>query len=295
MFKQYKQMAVFAKVIEKGSFTAAADVLGMTKSMVSQHVSRLEKKIGVRLLNRTTRHLALTEEGMLFHEGCVRMIKEAEAVINRSLHVQTNPSGLLRVTAPNGPASTLVPLIAKFREINPLVEIDLLLEDTKLNLVEHQIDVAIQYGWLKDSSMYATLLGQFRQVVCCSTNYLKKHEIPQTPEDLVNHQWVIYNILQSPGRWTFRHRLGQQITITVQGSITTNTLEALNLFVSEGMGFGVFPDFNVAQQLKENKLVKVLPDYHLPEGGIYAIYPSKQQLPRKVRAFIDFLKKEVSG
>lgn len=289
---QFKQMAVFAKVVEKESFTAAAEALDMTKSMVSQHVSHLEKELGVRLLNRTTRRLTLTEEGAVYHEGCVRMTQEAEMATNRVSSFQIQPSGVLRITAPVGAVPSLVPMVSKFMEANPLIKIDLLLEDVKLNLVEHQIDVAIQYGWLQDSSMFATSLGKFSLVVCASPAYLEKHSVPQTPGDLVHHYWISYNRLPNPRRWTFSHNSGQQETVDVQEVVNTNSTEALKLFVAEGRGIGVFPNLDAQRQIEEGKFVEVLSDYHLPDGGIYAIFPSKEQLSVKVRAFIDFLKTE---
>ncbi len=292
MLNQFKQMAIFAKVVEKESFTAAADALGMTKSMISQHVSDLEKKLGVRLLNRTTRKLTLTEEGAIYFEGCSRMIQEAEIATNRMCHLQRKPSGLLRITAPHGAVSTLVPLIADFMRLNPLVKIDLNLEEAQLDLVEHQIDVALRYGWPQDSSMLAVMLGRFRQIVCASPAYLEEHSAPQVPKDLVKHQWVIYNQYQSPCRWTFHHHSGQQETIHIQGAVTTNTSEGMKFFVLEGKGMGVLVDIDANQYLEEGRLIQVLPDYQLPEGAVYAMFPSNEQQPLKVRAFIDFLKKE---
>jgi DNA-binding transcriptional LysR family regulator len=284
------RLAVFAAVVRAGSFTAAAAQLGMTKSMASQHLARLEKELGVSLLLRTTRRMVLTEAGAAFHADCEKLLADAEAAIRRIGADRATPSGTLRVTAAGdyGPA-VIAPALASFARRFPQLRVELVATDRIADPIAERFDVAIRAGWLRDSSLRATRLAAFRQRLVASPAYLAERGTPRRPEDLAPHRWVELTALSSPLRWTFAAPDGSRRTVRVRAAFQANSTLAVRAFVLEGAGLSVLPDYLADEDVRAGRLVHVLARHRLPDGGIHAVYPDRRP-PAKVRAFIDHLR-----
>jgi DNA-binding transcriptional LysR family regulator len=282
-------IAVFVKVVALGSFTAAADALETSQPVVSKAVSRLEKKMGVRLLNRTTRRLSLTEAGAELY----RRSSEALATIeNAELEIaryQTEPRGLLRVNAPTSFALMhLGPRIARFLNRNPGVTLDLTLEDRTIDLVAEGYDVAIRIGALESSGLVARKLAPCRQVICAAREYLARRGTPAKPEDLLSHDCLLYTLGRDPRAWRIADEKGRELLMPLRGRLQTNNGTTIRDAAVQGLGLAFLPTFYVAEDLRAGRLMRVLGHLKLPEQGVYVIYPERRSLPPKVRAFIDF-------
>lgn len=284
------RLAVFVALVRAGSFTAAAEQLGTTKAMVSQHLAKLEQELGVTLLIRSTRRMALTDAGERFHEDCARVLADAEEAIVRLGECRDTPMGSLRVTAAGDHGIAVVaPALAEFAERYPQVRVELIVTDTVTDLIAERFDLAIRLGWLRDSSLRATKLASFRQCLVASPAYLARHGSPREPGDLTSHRWIAVTVLAAPTRWTFTDAGGAEHAVQTRAVASANSATAAYRFVLEGLGMSVLPDYVVAADLAAGRLVALLPDYSLPEGGVHAVYPGRQP-PVKVRAFIDLLK-----
>jgi len=289
------RLAVFAALVQAGSFTAAAEQLGSTKAMVSQHLARLEKELGVTLLARSTRRMALTEAGARFHADCVRILADTEAAIDRLGESRETPEGTLRITAASdhGPA-VVAPALASFMQRHPPVKADLVITDRVADPIAERFDVSIRVGWLRDSTLRAARLAAFRQCVVASPAYLAEQGTPRRPDDLPRHRWIALSVLSSPLRWTFTSHGGVRRSVRVNAiAQVDNTLAAHALTVA-GLGVSVLPDYLVEASLRDGRLVPLLPAYRLPDGGIYAVYPGRQP-EAKVRAFIAHLRESLGG
>lgn len=283
-------IAVFVRVVERGSFTLAADDLSVSRAVVSKYISRLEERLGARLLNRTTRRLALTEAGATLFEasrGALERIEEAESAVAQ---YQSAPKGRLRVSAPMSFGILhLGPALADFARQFPGVTLDIRLDDRFVNLLEENVDVAVRIGTLTDSSLVARKLAYTRAVACASPAYLAEHGEPATPEDLASHDCLIYSYLANANVWRFLARDGREIPVAVSGNMRINNGIVLAEAALAGRGVLVTPSFYVAPMLRDGRLKRLLADYRLPELGIYAVYPQSSHVPPKVRAFIDYL------
>ena len=278
------------RVVERGSFTLAAEDLELSRAAVSKYLTRLAARLGARLLHRTTRRLSLTEAGAALFEasrGALERIDEAEAAV---AHFQAAPRGRLRVSAPMSFGILhLGPAIADFSREYPDVTLDIHLDDRFVNLVEEGVDVAVRIGVLTDSSLVARKLGVTRAVVCASPAYLAEHGEPEEPQDLAAHDCLIYSYLSNANVWRFATRDGKELPVAVSGPLRINNGIVLAEAALAGRGVLVTPSFYVAPMLRDGRLKRVLADYRLPELGIYAVYPQKDHVPPKVRAFIDYL------
>jgi len=284
------RLAVFVDLVRAGSFTAAAEALGMTKAMVSQHVARLERELGVTLLLRSTRRMTLTEAGTTFHAACVRILAEAEAAIEQVGRNQEMPSGTLRMTATGDyGAAVVAPALADFMCANPQLQADLVLADHVSDLIAERFDLAIRMGWLRDSNLRSARLGSFRQMLVASPVYLARRGEPRALGDLAGHDWVALTLLSTPLRWTFTAPDGSRRTVRMRQVAQANNVVAAHALVLNGAGISVLPDYLAASDVREGRLIAVLAQYRLPDGGIYAVYPGRQP-PAKVRAFIDHLR-----
>lgn len=288
------RLAVFAALVRAGSFTAAAEQLGLTKAMVSQHLARLEQELGVSLLVRSTRRMSLTEAGAVFHADCVRILAEAETAIARVGESRETPSGTLRLTVSTDYGTVIVaPALANFLRLHPALQVDMVLSDEVSDLIAERFDLAIRGGWLRDSSLRATRLGSFRQLLVGSLDYLAEHGTPRRPENLAGHGLVALSVLPTPLRWTFS-RGGARRTVRLHQRAQANSASAVRAMVLAGAGLGVLPDYLAEADIRAGRLVALLAQYRLPEGGIHAVYPGRQP-PAKVRAFIDHLRASLAG
>lgn len=283
------EMAVFAGVAEAGGFTAAAAVLGISKSAVSKRVSRLEDRLGARLLNRTTRRLSLTEVGAAFHERCIRILAEVEEAELAVSNLQAKPRGTLRVNAPMSfGVLHVVPALAGFMSRYPELKVDLVLNDRVVDLIEEGFDVAVRIANLPDSSLVARRLASFRRVVCASPDYLRRHGTPVHPRDLRDHNCLNYTYLLTTGGWRFRGPSGP-LTVSVSGTLEANNGDALCAAALSGIGVCMLPIFIVDKDLLAGRLQAVLRDFEETGLSIQAVFPHARHLSAKVRAFIDFL------
>lgn len=283
-------VAVFVRVVERGSFTLAAADLGLSRAVVSKYLTRLEERLGARLLHRTTRRLSLTEPGAALFEasrGALERIEEAEAAVAQ---LQAEPRGRLRVSAPMSFGILhLGPAIADFARDHPRVNLDIRLDDRFVNLVEEGIDVAVRIGNLTDSSLVARKLAVTRAVACASPAYLEQFGEPETPEDLATHNCLIYSYLSNANVWRFVAPDGREIPVAVNGRFRINNGIVLAEAAIAGHGILMSPTFYVAPLLRSGRLKRILARYKAKELGIHAVYPQRAHVPPKVRVFVDYL------
>lgn len=283
-------IAVFVRVVELGSFTAAAERLELSRPVVSKYVSRLEARLGARLLNRTTRRLSLTEAGRIFYEKSRRglaEIEEAEAEITNLLQA---PRGVLRINSPMSFGILhMAPLLPEFQVRYPDVSIDMSLDDRKVDIIEEGFDVSVRISKLPDSSMIARRLAACRHAVVASPAYLEKRGAPQVPQDLVNHNIVSFSFQSSLHQWHFVGPDGSPESVQVHGSIQMNNSLALREALLAGAGIMRTPTFVVGEDIRSGKLIRLLPNYETLEVSIYLVYSGRKHLSPKVRAFVDFM------
>ena len=283
-------IAVFVRVVQRGSFTLAAQELTLSRAAVSKYVSRLEERLGSRLLNRTTRRLSLTEAGAALFEAsraAIERIEEAEGAIAR---FQKAPRGRLRVSAPMSFGILhLGEVIAGFARAHPGVTLDMRLDDRFVNLVEEGFDVAIRIGTLTDSSLVARKLATTQTVACASPAYLAERGEPETPEDLAAHECLLYSYLSSANVWRFTAPDGREIPVAVGGSFRINNGIVLAEAAAAGHGVLMSPTFYVGPLIRTGRLKRILAGYALPTLGIHAVYAQTPHVPPKVRAFVDYL------
>ncbi len=282
-------MQVFVKVVEAGSFTGAGRLLGLPKSTVSRRVAELEASLGVRLLERTTRRLRLTEVGETYHVACARVMAEAEAALAAVIEARRAPHGVLRITAPQvfGEAF-LTPVIAAFLAAWPAVEVDVVLTDKVLDLVATRIDLAIRAGTMPDSSFIARRLGSADSICCASPAYLAARGEPRVPTDLEDHDCLMLRIGGQKPRWTFTGPEGE-ISVLAEGRFRVNSFPMVHQATLAGLGVARMPTFLAAEDLRSGRLVSVLDGYRSVAGNLYAVFPSNRHLSPKVRAFLDLL------
>jgi len=221
------------------------------------------------------------------------VLADAEAAIDRLGECRDTPMGVLRVAAAgdHGPA-IVAPALADFAERYPQVSVELVVGDAIVDLIAERFDLSIRLGWLRDSSLRAAKLASFRQCLVASPGYLAKHGAPSTPADLAGHRWIALTILASPTRWTFTDADGTEHLVQMRSAASANTTLAAHGFVAAGMGISVLPDYVVADDLAAGRLLPLLADFRLPEGGVHAVYPGRQPSV-KVRAFIDLLRERL--
>lgn len=282
-------MEVFVRVVQSGSFSEAARALSLTPSAVSKQVSRLEDRLGARLINRTTRRLGLTEEGTAFFDRAQRIladVSEAEQAVTR-LHGA--PRGTLKLNAPTVFGRMhIAPLIPAFVQTHREVRIDFSVNDRYVDLLEEGLDLVIRIGELKDSSLIARRLATNRRVVVASQEYLDKHGRPERPRDLAAHNCLIYLYRSTKNLWQFDGPEGPE-SVEVRGDVEANNAEVILELVRAGQGIALLPTWLVGQCLRQGYLQQVLKGYAAADSQIYAVYPPGRHLSPKVRAFVDHL------
>lgn len=283
-------MLVFTKVAKAGSFASAAKELGLSRAMATKHVMQLENGLGIRLLNRTTRNLSLTEVGMVYLERCLQILDEMEEMEIAVTRLQTEPRGTLKVNAtPFFGAYHLAPAIAAYMEAFPEVNVELVLQAGYIDLIEEGFDLAIHLDEMRDSSLIARKLGSSQRIVCGSPQYLKKHGIPKTPDDLRKHNCLTNSSLPPRDQWQFSIPGGETTVVKVTGNMEANVADALRMAAINGLGLVLLPTYMVGQDIRKGRLSPVLTDYVPPPLEIHAVYPHRKHLSAKVRTFVDFL------
>lgn len=288
-------IAVFTQVVESGSFTAAAERLSLSKSVVSKYVTRLEERLGARLLNRTTRRISLTEIGRRFYEQSRRglqEIEEAEAEVSR---LQGEPRGILRINAPMSfGVLHLAPAIPELLEQYPELSVDLHFDDRKIDVIEGGFDVSVRISELADSSLVARRIGPCKHTLVASPNYLERHGMPKTPVELVDHNIISYQYQESAQQWEFTNPEGKAVMVPVKGTVQMNNSLGMREAVLNGAGIMRTPTFVVGNDIQQGRLLPVLTHYQTLQLSIYAVYPQRRHLSPKVRAFVDFLADRIS-
>ncbi len=283
-------MRILMRVVESGSFSAAARRLGVAPSSVSRQISELEEDLGARLFARTTRNLNLTEAGQLYYERATSIINDVDEA-KLALSQLGSPSGILRITVPSGIGRELVAsAVPAFLDKYPAIKIVLSMTDQMLDIVDAGIDVAIRVGRLQDSSFKARKIGESKRVVCASPEYLKKAGIPRTPADLERHNCVTWRDHPGHNTWAFRGPDGVS-KVQVSGSFFAKSADALVAATVAGLGLSLLPDWNMGIELRQQQLCAVLTDYEASPAAspIYAVHAHQRHVPPKIRVFIDFL------
>jgi DNA-binding transcriptional LysR family regulator len=282
------QIEIFVLVVETGSFTAAARALGVSKAHVSKQVRALEDRLGARLLNRTTRKVAPTDVGAIFHDRCKRVLEELGEAETAVTDLQTAPRGMLRVTAPMAFGLNYVaPALADFLVENAELRVDMRFNDRRVDLLEEGFDLAIRIGDLPDSSLVARRIAQTCTPVCGSDAYLRRRGTPEAPEDLRQHDCLLYAYQASGQSWRLRSDRSEA-TVPVSGRVVADSGDAIVAAALRGLGLSFVPDFYVAEALAAGKLRRVLPEWSTPTP-IWAVYPHSRHLSAKVRLFVEFL------
>lgn len=283
-------METFAVVVEAGSFTAAAERLGLSKSFVSKQVSVLEKDLGARLLYRTTRKLSLSEEGAQFYEHCKLIMTEAERARAEILDSQSAPRGNICITVPQSLIiSGIGGLLIEFQHHYPAINLNVIASGRVENLVEEGIDIALRVGQLEDSSLISRRLADCSFQVVALPEYIKKWGAPKQPADLLQHNCLVYGDSKLNSRWPFRMLSGETMTVKVKGSLTSNDGALIVDGVLNGLGIGFGPSFLFNSHIKDGTLKILLSEYAQQPTSISALYPHSRHLPQRVRLLIDFL------
>ncbi|MCF8480313.1 MAG: LysR family transcriptional regulator [Rhodospirillum sp.] len=284
-------MDTFVKVAEMESFSQAADRLGLSRSVVSKYVSALEDHLGVRLVNRTTRRLSLTEVGEAYRLRCQTILADLEEADRAVGALHGTPSGTLRVNAPMSFGFLhLAPAIPALLAAHPTLSVDMDLNDRFVDLVSDGFDVAVRIGSLPDSSLIATRLAPLRLVVCASPAYLARRGEPKHPRDLEDHECLIYTLQRFGEMYPLVHLDGTRADVAIRGRFKANNGDAIRAATLGGAGICISPTFLCGDDLRDGRLVRVLPDWVGREMGINAVYPHNRHLSAKVRVFVDHLR-----
>ena len=287
---RFAAMQVFARVVEHGSFARAAERLAISTSACSRHVAELEAHLDVRLLNRTTRRLSLTESGQAFYERCVQVLADLDEAEQAAAMSAARPRGTLKLTCGiSFGVRHVARLVGAFAARHPEVRFDVQLSDRFVDLVEEGFDLAIRIGESPTQNLIARKLGETRLVPCAAPVYLREHGAPESPADLAQHACLTYEYLPQRGTWRFQDRAGGEHTVRVAGPVHANNGDMLAAAAVEGIGIAMEPDFIVDADVAAGRLVRVLDDYVPAPTIVYAVYPSRRHLSAKVRAFVDFL------
>ncbi|WP_417545990.1 LysR family transcriptional regulator [Marinobacter sp.] len=282
-------MRAFVTVVNEGAFTRAADRLDMSPQLVSKYVSQLEQHLGVRLLNRTTRQIHLTEAGTSYHQRAQQVLNDIDDMESQIGDLQTEARGLLRISAPVSFAIRhMAPLLSEFQKAHPGVGIDLQLNDRKVDVVEEGFDVVLRIGHLKSSSLIAKRIAPIRMVVCASPAYLKQNGTPQHLEDLQGHRYLRYSYIELDAGQPL-HRWLQNNGQNDSNGMTSNNGDVLVKAAIAGAGIALQPTFISGPAIKEGKLQVILQEYEPETMGLYAVYAHRQLLASKVRSFVDFI------
>lgn len=288
------EMGVFERVVERGSFAAAAQDVGLSPSAVSKLVARLEQRLGVRLINRTTRRLALTTEGRLYLNRSREILAAIEATEAEIALARLSPSGTLRVQAPPvmigdhfGPA--LPDFLARY----PRLAVEFLVTNRPIDLVAENVDVAMRTGNLPNSSMVASKIIDLTQFICASPGYLSRHGRPRVPADLARHQCLILNGIPDPAVWTFMNG-SERVAAKIKGAVSADSSDVLLRLAIEGVGIVRLGELAVARALRSGLLEPLLTDVQVSEGyPLWALLPPGRQRSPKVKVFLDFLRERL--
>jgi DNA-binding transcriptional LysR family regulator len=282
-----RRMALFAMVVRHGSFSAASRALDLATSVLSSAVSQLEEELGVRLLNRTTRSLSLTEAGQLYHEKCVEMLAAAEMAEEMVAGGVGEIAGRLRISAASDTAQKIVlPALAPLAREHPKLLLDILVDDRVVDMTTQSIDLSIRSGWLRDSSLVARKLADLHEVLVASPDYLQRFGVPDSPDCLRQHRIVGFNRFAEPTTLVFKNPAGENARVMLTPGAMTDNVSMVRDFAVQGFGVARMPSYMVQRELSNGELVLLLPSWALPGAGIYAVTLKRTLQPPKVSAAI---------
>lgn len=287
---QFKQLSTFAEVATRGSLSSAARAEGVAPAMIGRRLDALEERLGVKLLQRTTRKIALTNEGTAFLEDCQRILADLEEAETAVSERSARASGQLAVSAPAGfGRQHVAPLVPSFLTEHRDVKLTLSLNDRVVDLIGEGIDVAIRIASLTDSNLIGVKLADNKRVVVASPAYLKRHGVPTSLDELSNHNCLAFSSDGSQRGWTFRQN-GKNVTLKVEGNMVCNDGEVLHDWAVSGKGLAWRSMWEVGSEIESGKLATVLDEFTAPGNDIYAIFAQRRHLPLRIRAFVDFLR-----
>ena len=282
---------LFATLIRYGSFTRTADATGHSKSYISKEINRLEERLGVRLLNRTTRSLSLTPEGQHYHDHCLQVIADLEAATQVLSGRQQEPSGRLKIGCPvSFGLSKVRPILSSFTRQYPNIELEVVLDDRKADIIQEGFDVMIRASTrLEDSSLIARKIYSTDNLTLASPEYIQQYGKPNSPQELVQHKVLCYSNLANPTLWHYTHTNGSEEVVRVRNIVVTNSSELELSLCLDGQGIVRLPRFYLNDELEQGHLVELFQDYQKPRIDVFLIYPSRKHMSARVRCFIDFI------
>lgn len=291
-----EDMETFARVVEAGSISGAAERMGIAKSAVSRRLSDLEARLGVQLFRRTTRRLDLTDSGRGFYERCMRIISDVEEAEDAVSQAHGTLRGKLRVAVPMSFGLLhLGPAICDFMQAHPDLEFDLDMNDRQVDLLAEGFDLALRIAALEDSSLIARQLAPIQTVVSASPGYLARHGTPETPDQLVEHNCLVYSNNPEPTRWHYKDSHDNAKSIQVHARLQASNGDFLRQAAIAGQGICLQPTFMAYQSIEQAQLIPILTTYKWPSLNAYAIYPQTRHLSHRVRVFVDFLVARFAG
>ena len=286
---------LFIRVVETGSFSKAAAELGITQPTATKAVAATEKRLGARLLHRSTRGVTPTEVGALYYEKCKLIAREIDEADNLATLLQSQVGGTLRIsTSVAFGRRVLVPLVLRYMRQHPEVTIDLAFDDRYVNLVEQGADLAIRMGRLADSTLGARYLGTNPWLMAASPSYLRERGTPRTAADLAAHACLVYSSVQGDDRWSLATPDGVELAVPVKGPLRSNNLSAVLAAARAGLGLAVLPWYVARESVADGSVVQVLADHSLPAQEVHAVFPSPKWVPSKVTSFIAFLQQSLA-
>ncbi|MCA2407586.1 LysR family transcriptional regulator [Rhizobium leguminosarum bv. viciae 248] len=282
-------LMVFGRVVECGGFSAAARRLNMSVTMVGNHVQSLEDRLGVRLLNRTTRKVSLTETGKYYYERSSQILAELDEADRTAGALSTAPRGTLKVYTSSAIVRFLLPVVSEFMELYPSISLDFSVGERMVDMIEDGYDLVMRTVLPPDSSLVARKLTPWRHMLVCSPAYFESHPMPKTPAEVADHNCLQYAYYPYGDEWRFEDGDGKMKSVKISGNVVSNSAEMLRFLTLAGRGIFLAPSFVVFDDIAEGRLVKIMPDYRPVEFNINAVYPNRSHLPTKVRLFIDLL------
>lgn len=291
--ERLSDVEVFVRVVETSSFARAADILGISRSYASRMVSGLEERLGVRLLHRTTRRVVPTATGQAFYASCSTYIEGIAEAERRVREDAEEPQGLLRVSFPFAfGVRYLVQPVVEFQQRYPRVSVNVSYDDRKVDIVGEGFDLAVRGAANLEGPLIARSLWRFRLLLVASPRYLARRGVPLHPQELAQHDCVLYAGTSRPNTWFFANDEGE-LSVEVKGVLTMNNAHAQASAVIMGAGIAVLPDFEVVDALHAGTLARILPQWELPGGTFWVVRPDRQQIPARVRVFLDHLQHSI--
>lgn len=289
-------LAVFTAVAEGGGFTAAAERLGVAKARVSNVVQRLETALGTTLFHRTTRRVTLTDPGRRLHEASRPLLLGLADALAEAGDERAAAAGTLKLsTSIDHSVHFLADAVADFAQLHPQLRIDLLASDRIADMVAEGIDLAIRLGWPRDSTLRAVKLGEFEQFLVAAPEYLSRRGVPKRPEDLAAHDWIAFTRLPASLTWKLVSRRGRAVTVRMAARLRTDSSATLRSLVLRGAGVSAINRLSVEGELRGGRLERLLPEWSLPRGGIFAIFPPARHIAVNARAFTEFYRARIDS